>query len=144
MVHHFRTLGCLCYASVLSRSDKFGARDVKVVFMGYSNVTKGYVLYDLQKQQFFINRDVTFRETVFPFKDNQTRIKPVYLLISLILQKQLHLVLDPRILLHLQLMHQFQLSLHLQFQCHHQLSHLLILTSWMIYPSLLLITLRRP
>lgn len=36
--------------------------------MGYSNVTKGYILYDMSKHVFFTNMDVTFRENVFPFQ----------------------------------------------------------------------------
>lgn len=34
--------------------------------MGFSVVTKRYVLYDLQNKTFFISRDVIFRERIFP------------------------------------------------------------------------------
>ncbi|OIT36469.1 hypothetical protein A4A49_60321, partial [Nicotiana attenuata] len=37
--------------------------------MGYSAVTKGYVLYDLDGNRFFINRDVVFKESTFPFQE---------------------------------------------------------------------------
>ncbi|KAH0650130.1 hypothetical protein KY284_030042 [Solanum tuberosum] len=37
---HFRTIGCLCYAKILPTGDKFIARVVAAVHMGYSNVSK--------------------------------------------------------------------------------------------------------
>ncbi|OIT24672.1 hypothetical protein A4A49_61790, partial [Nicotiana attenuata] len=37
--------------------------------MGYSAVQKCYLLFDLTHKKFFVCRNVTFRETVFPFKD---------------------------------------------------------------------------
>ncbi|OIT33034.1 hypothetical protein A4A49_64118 [Nicotiana attenuata] len=46
--------------------------------MGYSKSTKGYVLYDLAAQTFFINRDVSFRETLFPFKFKKGRPLPLF------------------------------------------------------------------
>ncbi|XP_055809536.1 uncharacterized protein LOC129879842 [Solanum dulcamara] len=46
-INHLRTLGCLCYAKRLPSGDKFEARAVSTVHMGYSLVTKGYVLYSL-------------------------------------------------------------------------------------------------
>ena len=36
--------------------------------MGYSNVTKGYICYDMQQQRFFSNRDMVFHEDQFPFQ----------------------------------------------------------------------------
>lgn len=50
--------------------DKFALRAVPSVFMGYSTTTKGYILFDIDRKQFFINRDVTFREHVFPFQSD--------------------------------------------------------------------------
>lgn len=67
-ITHLRTLSCLCFASILPRTDKFAPRAIRSVFMGYSNVTKGYVCYDLQQQKFFINRDVVFHEEQYPFQ----------------------------------------------------------------------------
>lgn len=46
--------------------------------MGYSAVTKGYILYDLTNHVFFINRDVTFREGVFPFKHKGAGPQPLF------------------------------------------------------------------
>ena len=69
-ITHLRTFGCLCFASTLPRIDKFAPRAVRSVFMGYSSVTKGYVCFDLQKQKFFLNRDVIFHEDQFPFQSH--------------------------------------------------------------------------
>lgn len=64
---HLRTLRCLCFAIALPKGDKFANRANKTIFMGYSSVTKGYILYDLEKHLFFANKDIIFRENVFPF-----------------------------------------------------------------------------
>lgn len=60
----------MCFASTLPIVDKFAPRAIKVVFMGYSSVTKEYILFDLVKQKLFINRDVGFHESQFPFKSS--------------------------------------------------------------------------
>lgn len=36
--------------------------------MGYSAVTKGYVLYSLVTHTFFMSRDVLFKENIFPLQ----------------------------------------------------------------------------
>ncbi|KAH0664566.1 hypothetical protein KY284_029497 [Solanum tuberosum] len=35
--------------------------------MGYSDLTKGYLLYNLRDKNFFLSRNVEFRESIFPF-----------------------------------------------------------------------------
>ncbi|KAH0686416.1 hypothetical protein KY284_016969 [Solanum tuberosum] len=35
--------------------------------MGYSDLTKGYLLYNLRYKNFFLSRDVEFRESIFLF-----------------------------------------------------------------------------
>lgn len=65
-----RIFGCLCYAAVLPHSsDKFAARSVKGVFIGYPYGKKGYKVLDLNTRKIFVSRDVQFVETIFPFKD---------------------------------------------------------------------------
>jgi len=60
MLTHLRVLGCLCYAKVLSESDKLTSRSKASVFMGYSKTQKGYILLDLASKSFFVSRDVRF------------------------------------------------------------------------------------
>ena len=65
---YMKIIGCLCYATTLLRSDKFGPRAIKSVLMGYGTTQKGYKLYDLQNRVFFVSRDVVFNESIFPFQ----------------------------------------------------------------------------
>jgi len=37
--------------------------------MGFSKTQKGYILFDIIHKQFFVSRDVSIREDVFPFLD---------------------------------------------------------------------------
>lgn len=48
--------------------DKFASRALPVVFLGYSLLQKGYKLFSLHTKEFLVNRDVTFKEHVFPFQ----------------------------------------------------------------------------
>lgn len=68
--NHLRTVGSLTYATVLSPSksaNKFAPRGRKSIFVGYPINQKGQKLYDLSTNEFFLSRDVTFVEYVFPF-----------------------------------------------------------------------------
>ncbi|GKE18373.1 ribonuclease H-like domain-containing protein, partial [Tanacetum coccineum] len=67
-LNHLRTFGCLCYATILTNSDKFSSRPEKYVLVGYSSVKKGYKLYSLERKLFIFSRDVKFVENMFPFK----------------------------------------------------------------------------
>nr|GFA67134.1 hypothetical protein [Tanacetum cinerariifolium] len=67
-LNHLRTFGCLCYATILTNSDKFSSRSEKCVLVGYSSVKKGYKLYSLERKQFIFSRDVKVVENMFPFK----------------------------------------------------------------------------
>lgn len=47
--------------------DKFSARAVLAIFLGYSLTQKGYKLFDLSNHVVFVSRDVDFKEDNFPF-----------------------------------------------------------------------------
>lgn len=65
-----KVVGCLAYAHNQKRGgDKFASRSRKCVFVGYPYAKKGWTLYDLDTQDIFVSRDVTFVEDVFPFTE---------------------------------------------------------------------------
>lgn len=65
---HMKIIGCLCFATVLPKHDKFSPRAVRAVLVGYGTTQKGYKLYSLDTKQFFISRDVVFMKANFPFQ----------------------------------------------------------------------------
>ncbi|GKB60520.1 retrovirus-related pol polyprotein from transposon TNT 1-94, partial [Tanacetum coccineum] len=62
--NHLRTFGCLCYAHTKT-GDKFASRSRKCVFVGYPYGQKGWRLFDFEKLEFFMSRDVDFLEHIF-------------------------------------------------------------------------------
>ncbi|KAL3368368.1 hypothetical protein AABB24_009309 [Solanum stoloniferum] len=69
---HMRVIGCLCFVTYFTQKDKFRPRAIRSILVGYSSSQKGYKFYDLENRLFFINRDVAFMETIFPFKESLT------------------------------------------------------------------------
>lgn len=61
------TIGCLCFAKIVREGDKFAAASVGAVLMGYSSSQKGYKLYNISNNSFFVSRDVKFMEHIIPF-----------------------------------------------------------------------------
>ncbi|XP_059310027.1 uncharacterized protein LOC132061188 [Lycium ferocissimum] len=74
---HLKVLGSLCYAKVLQEYDKLMSRTKPAVHMGYSETQKAYILYDLSNKYFFVSRDVSFRENMFPF-DQESSSTPLF------------------------------------------------------------------
>ncbi|KAL2904103.1 Retrovirus-related Pol polyprotein from transposon TNT 1-94 [Bienertia sinuspersici] len=66
---HLKPFGCLAVASNPSRTkDKFDARGVLCVFLGYPQTQKGYKLLNLSTNVVFVSRDVKFFEHIYPYK----------------------------------------------------------------------------
>ena len=62
-VSHFKIFGCICYAQVLAQKrTKLHEKSQKCVFLGYSDVTKGYRLVDVKTNKLVVSRDVIFDE----------------------------------------------------------------------------------
>eukprot|EP00253_Pinus_taeda_P029221 PITA_29221 len=66
-VKHLRIFGSTCYALIPKvHRNKLGARIRKCIFLGYSNTSKAYRLYDEENKKFVIFRDVIFLESSKP------------------------------------------------------------------------------
>lgn len=65
---NLRVFGCLAigYNPTIS-TDKFAARGIPCVFLGYPPNKKGYRLLNLSTMSKFVSRDVKFFEEIFPF-----------------------------------------------------------------------------
>ncbi|XP_074299664.1 uncharacterized protein LOC141630814 [Silene latifolia] len=65
---NLRVFGCLAFAhNQNARGDNFEKRGRKCIFVGYPSDKKGWKLFDLETESYFISRDVIFHETSFPF-----------------------------------------------------------------------------
>ncbi|XP_021749717.1 uncharacterized protein LOC110715444 [Chenopodium quinoa] len=66
-----RVFGCLAYtANRPWVKDKFDSRSRKCIFVGYPHGKKGWRLYDLETNEFFVSRDVQFFEDKFPYLES--------------------------------------------------------------------------
>lgn len=63
-----RTFGCACWPNLRPyNSRKLEFRSKQCVFLGYSNLHKGFKCLDVSTGRVYISRDVTFDENVYPF-----------------------------------------------------------------------------
>ena len=62
-IQHFRVFGSPCFALIPTQQrNKLGARSRKCLFLGYSNTSRAYRLYDEENKKFIVSRDVVFLE----------------------------------------------------------------------------------
>lgn len=68
-----RTFGCLAFAfNPENTADKYKARGVPCVFLGYPVSEKGYNFLDLTNHKEFVSQDVYFTENVFPYQTSSS------------------------------------------------------------------------
>ena len=72
-VSYFKKFGCICYAHVpAEKITKLDEKSQKCVFLGYSDVTKGYKLLDVKTNKLVVSRDVIFDEkTIWNWEDKK-------------------------------------------------------------------------
>jgi len=65
---HIKKIGCLPFTttSIVQRT-KLNSRARKCVFLGYKDGVKGFTLFDMNKKNIFVTRDVIFYENYFRF-----------------------------------------------------------------------------
>jgi hypothetical protein len=62
------TFSCACWPNLRpSNSNKLQFHSKQCIFLGYSNMYKGFKCLDVAEGWVYISRDVVFHETVFPF-----------------------------------------------------------------------------
>ena len=63
-----KIFGCACYPNLHPYNrHKLNFRSTQCVFIGYSNLHKGYKCLEIAIGRIYISRDVVFDETLFPF-----------------------------------------------------------------------------
>ncbi|KAL2231123.1 UNVERIFIED_CONTAM: hypothetical protein Sindi_1706700 [Sesamum indicum] len=79
-LNHIKVFDCICFATNTSPlKHKFDVRASKCLFSGYCQSKKAYKIYDLDRHISFASRDVTFRESSFPFGSAHSTSDPVCL-----------------------------------------------------------------
>ena len=73
-----RAIDCLYNAANIGETDKFEPKAHKSVLVRYSFGIKGYKLYDLTNKKIFHNRDIIFKEDIFPFKTKCIDVCNIY------------------------------------------------------------------
>jgi len=64
-VDHFRVFGCIAYSHIPKENrEKRDGKGEKCIFIGYSNESKGYCLYNPETKKMIVSRDVIFDEAL--------------------------------------------------------------------------------
>ncbi|KAG6512658.1 hypothetical protein ZIOFF_030787 [Zingiber officinale] len=76
VVNQVKVFGCIAYARVLPHNrEKFDEKGEKLIFIGYSDESKGYRLYNPKTNQLVLSRDVIFDElAVWNWDDNDSQV----------------------------------------------------------------------
>ncbi|KAG6506237.1 hypothetical protein ZIOFF_031559 [Zingiber officinale] len=76
VVNQLKVFGCVAYARVLPQNkEKFDEKGEKLIFIGYSDESKGYRLYNPKTNQLVLSRDVIFDElAVWNWDDNDSQV----------------------------------------------------------------------
>jgi hypothetical protein len=62
-IKHLKVFGCICYVQIpKEKRYKLDETSEKYIFVGYSSMSKGYRLYNLETNKVIISRDVLFDE----------------------------------------------------------------------------------
>ncbi|CAN0920234.1 Retrovirus-related Pol polyprotein from transposon TNT 1-94 [Linum grandiflorum] len=77
-VDNLKVFGCIAYAHISTPNrDKFDQKGEKLIFIGYSDESKGYRLYNPLKNEVVISRDVIFDEMAeWSWKTQDTQPSP--------------------------------------------------------------------
>ena len=76
-IFSLKVFGCACYPYLRPYSHhKLNHRTTECIFLGYSNVSKGYLCLDLLTNKLYIYRHVLFNEHKFPFPFTSPSVRP--------------------------------------------------------------------
>lgn len=75
LLNELHIFGSLSFAhNKKAKDDNFASRSRKWIFTGYLFGKKRWYLFDLDTRDFFVSRDVTFHERIFPYIDHEAAI----------------------------------------------------------------------
>ncbi len=67
-MEHLQTFGSKVWHKIRQERAKFDPKGKEGIFIGYSKVSKAYIVWDERSKKAELTRDVLFDETIFPAK----------------------------------------------------------------------------